>query len=122
MPVPYYTEAAPTEQNATNSAHEPSQVSDETASANELEPETQPRESTYAASKPMNEFVFVKRDGTRVFAVAYSLTKDKLAYVTKEGLRRTMTLDALDFDATEKSNEERGNTVNLPKPLASSIA
>jgi hypothetical protein len=81
----------------------------------------QPRENAYAPAKPVNEFVFVKRDGTRIFAVAYSLMKDKLQYVTKEGLRRTLTLDTLDYEATEKDNEERGNTVNLPRPLASSV-
>lgn len=70
----------------------------------------------YPPSEPVYDFVFVKRDGTKVFAVAYSITKDKIQYVTKEGLRRTLPLENLDFDATEKSNEERGNTVNLPTP------
>ena len=76
----------------------------------------------YPPSEPVYDFVFVKRDGTKIFAVAYSLTKDNLQYVTKEGLRRTVPLDALDFDATQKSNEERGNTVNLPPPPPSAIA
>jgi hypothetical protein len=70
----------------------------------------------YQSSEPVLEYVFVKRDGTKIFAVAYSLSNNKIQYVTKEGLRRTVPLDALDFDATEKSNQERGNTVNLPSP------
>lgn len=69
-----------------------------------------------APSGPVYEYVFVKRDGTKIFAVAYTLAKDNLQYVTKEGLRRTLPLTALDFAATEKSNEERGNIVTLPSP------
>jgi len=76
----------------------------------------------YPPSEPVYEYVFVKRDGTRIFAVAYSLSKDKLSYVTREGLRRTLSLDALDFEATRKSNEERGNTVTLPSPPSAAIA
>jgi hypothetical protein len=80
----------------------------------------QPRDSSSAPVKPVNEYVFVKRDGTRIFAVAYSMTKGSLQYITREGLRRSLALDSLDYDATEKSNEERGNTVNLPKAIMSS--
>jgi hypothetical protein len=76
----------------------------------------------YQSSEPVLEYVFVKRDGTKIFAVAYSLANDKIQYVTKEGLRRTVSLDALDFDATQKSNEERGNTVHLPSPPPAAMA
>jgi hypothetical protein len=75
-----------------------------------------------APSEPVYEYVFVKRDGTKIFAVAYSLTKDNLQYITKEGLRRTLPLTSLDFEATQKSNEERGNTVTLPSPPPSAMA
>jgi hypothetical protein len=75
-----------------------------------------------APSEPLYEYVFVKRDGTKIFAVAYSLTKDNLQYITKEGLRRTLPLTALDFEATQKSNEERGNSVTLPSPPPAAMA
>ena len=124
LPIPYYDYSEPEPQEAiaasNNVAPEASQTSDQPTAA--IEPPAEPpRESTFTPLKAVPEYVFVKRDGTKVFAVAYSLTSDKLAYITREGLRRTMTLDALDYDATEKSNEERGNTVNLPKPVASSV-
>src|SRR5215467_12013687 len=73
-------------------------------------------------SEPVPEFVFVKHDGSTFSAVAYTWTKDKLQYFTKEGLRRTTGIDTLDLAATERLNEERGNCVNLPKRLASSEA
>lgn len=75
-----------------------------------------------APSEPVYEYVFVKRDSTKIFAVAYLLTKDNLQYVTKEGLRRTLPLTALDFEATQKSNEERGNTITLPLPPHAAMA
>jgi hypothetical protein len=78
--------------------------------------------STYTPTEPVAEFVFVKHDGSTFSAVAYSWTKDKLQYVTKEGMRRSTGIDTLDLAATERMNEERGNTLNLPKALASSVA
>jgi len=74
------------------------------------------------SSEPVPEFVFVKHDGSTFSAVAYTWTKDKLQYVTKEGLPRSTGIDTLDLAATERINEERGNWVNLPKSLASSVA
>jgi len=82
------------------------------------------------SSEPVREFVFVKHDGSTFSAVAYTWTKDKLQYVTKdklqyvttEGLPRSTGIDTLDLAATERINEERGNWVNLPKSLASSVA
>jgi hypothetical protein len=64
--------------------------------------------------EPLAEFVFVQRDGRTLFAVAYTTWNDKVQYVTKEGLRRSVALDSLDLDATQKLNEERGNTIHLP--------
>jgi hypothetical protein len=117
-PVPYYTESTPQEgqeESASTSAPAAQQESNvRTAPAPEETAPTASRSYSYTPVQPVEEYVFVKRDGTRIFAVAYSLAKDKLQYVTKEGLRRTLPLDALDYDATMKSNEERGNTVTLP--------
>jgi hypothetical protein len=115
VPIPYYGPddegGAPAEANAA-----PEQQTENNNEVAAEQPPAGPRPDYYAPapSEPVYDFVFVKRDGTKVFAVAYSLTKDSVQYVTREGLRRTLPLDALDFDATQKSNEERGNKVNLP--------
>ena len=61
-----------------------------------------------------DEFVFVRRDGTVFFAVAYSWEKGTLRYVTSQGLRHTVTQDALDMDATRQFNEQRGLNFRLP--------
>ncbi len=60
------------------------------------------------------EFVFVRRDGTIFFAVAYSWENGTLRYVTSQGLRHTVTQDALDLDATRQFNEQRGLNFRLP--------
>ncbi len=81
------------------------------------EPETAP---TPAAESPSgtpaedDPFVFVRRDGTVFFAVAYSWEKGSLRYITSEGLRRVVTQDALDLDATRQFNEQRGLNFRSP--------
>lgn len=58
--------------------------------------------------KPSEQYVFVRRDGSVFFAVAYSWEAGNLYYVTQEGLRRSVTRDSLDLDATQQFNEQRG--------------
>ena len=116
-PVPYYSEPTPQEEQGGNVAVPVEQQESSLRPApapEENAPMVVARPYSYAPAQPVEEYVFVKRDGTRIFAVAYSLIKDKVQYITKEGLRRTLALDSLDYDATMKSNEERGNTINLP--------
>ncbi len=60
------------------------------------------------------EYVFVRRDGSLLFAVAYSWDNGTLRYVTRDGVRRSVTQDALDMDATQQFNEQRGLNFRLP--------
>jgi hypothetical protein len=60
------------------------------------------------------QFVFVRRDGGLVFAVAYTWENGTLRYVTPEGLRRSMGRDALDLIATQQFNEQRGLSFRVP--------
>jgi hypothetical protein len=60
------------------------------------------------------EYVFVRRDGGLLFAVAYSWENGTLRYVTRDGLRRSVTQDTLDMDATQQFNEQRGVNFRLP--------
>jgi hypothetical protein len=81
------------------------------------QPPAEPTPTTETASTPPKdneEFVFVRRDGTVFFAVGYAWEKGTLRYVTSEGLRRTVTQDALDLDATRQFNEQRGLNFQLP--------
>jgi len=125
LPIPYYSEPYPPQEEQPAPENYPSGPNDNSRNqqvVTEQAPPPAPASGYYPPSEPVYEYVFVKRDGTKIFAVAYSLTKDRLQYVTKEGLRRSLPLDSLDFPATQKSNEERGNTINLPTPPPSAMA
>lgn len=77
---------------------------------------TQRQENEPASAGPgeSQEFVFVRRDGTVFFAVAYSWESGTLRYITTEGLRRSMARDSLDLVATQQFNEQRGMNFRLP--------
>lgn len=61
-----------------------------------------------------SEYVFVRRDGGLLFAVAYSWDNGTLHYVTRDGVRKSVTQDALDMDATQQFNEQRGLSFRVP--------
>jgi len=67
-----------------------------------------------AAEQEAEQYVFVRRDGTVFFAAAYAWENGTLRYITSEGLRRTVTTDKLDLDATQQFNEQRGLTFRSP--------
>lgn len=61
-----------------------------------------------------SEYVFVRRDGGLLFAVAYSWDNGTLRYVTRDGVRKSVTQDALDMNATQQFNEQRGLSFRVP--------
>jgi hypothetical protein len=71
-------------------------------------------EAPSAVTRQPEEFVFVRRDGTVFFAVAYAWENGTLRYITSEGLRRSLARDALDLNATQQFNEQRGLNFRLP--------
>ena len=78
-------------------------------------PAPTPAVETAKVAPPDNdEFVFVRRDGTVFFAVAYAWEKGTLRYVTGQGLRHTVAQDALDLVATRQFNEQRGLIFRSP--------
>jgi hypothetical protein len=77
--------------------------------------EPQPENTLTPAPEPDPEqYVFVRRDGGLVFAVGYTWENGTLRYVTPEGLRRSMSRDALDLNATQQFNEQRGLNFRVP--------
>jgi hypothetical protein len=71
-------------------------------------------ETAIAAPPDNDQFVFVRRDGTVFFAVAYAWEKGTLRYITGQGLRQTLAQDALDLAATRQFNEQRGLIFRSP--------
>ena len=115
VPMPYYYP----EQAAAAPAAEEAPATEPSAEATEESADVEPRVTAVAPRysqrlEPTAEYVFVRRDGTVFFAVAFSFNAGNLQYVTKEGLRRSVPLNTLDADATQQFNEQRGVNVRLP--------
>ncbi len=73
-----------------------------------------PTQTEAGPQRESEQYVFVRRDGTLLFAVAYSWDNQTLRYITQEGLRRSVTREALDLAATQQFNEQRGLNFILP--------
>jgi hypothetical protein len=130
IPIPYYyadttaeeLPAAPDEQGQQVALNEQSVSAPQQSEEQQYPSAASSRSGSGYLNEKLAEFVFVNRDGTKFNAVAYSFLKDKLQYVTKEGIRHTASFDSLDLDATQKVNEELGNTINLPGVPPSGVA
>jgi hypothetical protein len=73
-----------------------------------------PATGAAAPQQQEEEFIFVRRDGTVFFAIAFSWDQETLRFITREGLRQSVTRAALDLDATRQFNEQRGLSFRSP--------
>jgi len=67
----------------------------------------------YEPEASASELVFIRRDGSLLFAVAYTVRAARVVYVTRDGLRRSVPLADLDLDASREMNEARGSFLQL---------
>ena len=74
----------------------------------------EPAAAQNAPQDDAEQYVFVRRDGSLLFGVAYSWDNGTLRYVTSDGIRRSIGSDALDLSATEQFNEQRGLNFHAP--------
>lgn len=131
VPVPYYVDTTAADQEQVQEEDQDQATNNEQQNADNVNNDEllqQPSDSAeedqpdHTSTDSLSEFVFIQRDGSKFYAVAYSFWKDKLQYVTVDGVRHTLGVDSLDFDATQKINEQLGNTINLPSLPPSGIA
>jgi hypothetical protein len=73
----------------------------------------QPPPVFYEPEQDTSELVFIRRDGSLLFAVAFVTRGERLVYVTRDGQRRSLALADLDLDATRDINEARGASLQL---------
>lgn len=78
------------------------------------EPEAVAEQAEAGVAMDNTQYVFVRRDGSVFFAVAYSWEKGTLRYITGQGIRGSVGRDTLDLDATRRFNEERGLSFSFP--------
>lgn len=117
VPIEYYGEYAPAPEQPAEPDVEQEQAQAAPQPDYSAPPATAPRRERAVASAPVPpspEFIFVRRDGTVFFAVAYSWSNGSLQYITQEGLRRIAPLTTLDLDATSQFNEQRGLAFRSP--------
>lgn len=115
--VPVVVQAAADSEDEDASAAVPARRSRQSALLPQSPPQAQPEFVAPPLPPPTQdtrEFVLVKLDGSIAFAVAFSARGDQVIYVTREGVRRSVTLAQLDADATRRMNEERGTSIQLP--------
>jgi hypothetical protein len=113
----YYAESGTPDQSAAIDQNEQSVPSSDVAESEA--PQDQVPSVPYARSKPTPvppspEYIFVRRDGSVFFAVAYSWVNGNLQYVTQDGFRRLTSTSTLDLDATTQFNEQRGVVFHSP--------
>ena len=114
LPVPAYDQGAAPAPQADDSQASNQAAPVEQTSVRDTEANSRDRWRSEPLPPEQPEYVFVRQDGSLIFAVAYSLINDRLQYVTAEGLRRTIPLNTLDFAATQQFNEQRGVSIRLP--------
>ena len=68
---------------------------------------------TSAPLPDVGSFTLVLHDGKQIQAVAFSRIKDRIAYITPDGARRTIEAVDLDSDATVRVNQDRGTPLEL---------
>ena len=118
IPTMGYVEAgAPAEAATEAQQREPEEAVTEAAEPAPVEqsavvPQAHSRDNTTPAHS--SEYIFVRRDGTVFFAVAYSWLNGSLQYVTQDGFRKLVPTTSLDLDATTQFNEQRGVAFHSP--------
>jgi hypothetical protein len=74
-----------------------------------------PAEAPQEPLRDVGAFTLVRRDGTQVSAVAFTIQNDRIVYITSDGLRRSIPIADLDKTATEQLNNDRGTPLQLPQ-------
>jgi hypothetical protein len=81
--------------------------------------ETEPRATSSRDPSPpppeLGPLILVRRDGHVAQAVAFTVDRGQLIYITREGIRRSLPISDLDKDATRQVNDANGTSVSLPE-------
>ena len=83
----------------------------------EANPEAAPVASQFPAPPPpeLGQLILVRHDGQVLLAVAFTMVRGQLVYVTREGMRRSFPVSELDKAATREMNDANGTSVSLPE-------
>ena len=62
----------------------------------------------------VGQFTLVLNNGSQISAVAFTRRNDRIIFITPDGKRRSIAVLDLDSATTERVNEERGTSLQLP--------
>jgi hypothetical protein len=62
---------------------------------------------------PAGDLILVRKDGSEIRVAAFTQQGNQIVYITRKGDRRSITLAALDLDATVRANEANGTFVRF---------
>jgi hypothetical protein len=78
-----------------------------------------PGESAVAASEApapdIGQFMLVRKDGQVVLANAFTISGDRVTYITPEGTRHSLLVADLDKKNTRQRNDANGTSLALPE-------
>jgi hypothetical protein len=82
--------------------------------------ETAPRQDATPQTPPppppeLGQLILVRSDGEVLLAVAFTVSKGRLTYITSEGTKRSFPVSELDKQATQQMNDANGTSVSLPE-------
>ena len=63
----------------------------------------------------LGQLILVRSDGEVLLAVAFTVSKGRLTYITSEGAKRSFPVSELDKQATQQMNDANGTSVSLPE-------
>jgi hypothetical protein len=63
----------------------------------------------------LGQLILVRSDGEVLLAVAFTVSKGRLTYITNEGTKRSFPVSELDKQATQQMNDANGTSVSLPE-------
>lgn len=96
----------------------PYETAEQSEPAATEQPAPAPSESAFAAPETpvpdIGQFTLVRKDGQVVLADAFTISGDRLTYITREGARRSFPVAELDKKTTRQVNDADGTTVALP--------
>lgn len=107
------SEAAPEEQAQQSQPPEVIVLQQAAPKAAEEEPTPAAASQPSAPIPDVGNFTLVLRNGSKIQVVAFTRTGDRIAYVTSDGERHTLSAGELDSAATERVNEDSGKQLTL---------
>ena len=108
--TPIVLEQQPPQVVIVQQAPTPAQAVSERAVESEMAPPAFPA----VPLQDVGQFTLVRNDGSQISAVAFTRKNDRIIFITPDGSRRSIALSDLDSAATERVNEERGTSLQLP--------